>query len=280
MFEKVNPEHPDKIADRIAGALVDMAYRIEENPRIAVEVLLGHGSCTITGETDSELDDNEIVSTVWRLAGSGWDVRINLNHQDTRLATNAAGYKKTGDNGIFRGVPSNAEELKLTKIAGEIFERYPTDGKYILAKFLKRQRLIICQSQADDFELERIARKRMKETDAIDVNPLGPWVGGLMVDSGASNRKLGSDMGRAASGGGLHGKDLSKADVTVNIYAYLKATNYCKPIDYFCGIGDTEVSCLTYDQKVPFEEMIRVARDYIKELGGFEKFAEWGLIRP
>ena len=33
MFEKVNPCHPDKVADRIAGALVDAAYRKEENPR-------------------------------------------------------------------------------------------------------------------------------------------------------------------------------------------------------------------------------------------------------
>ena len=27
MFEKVNPMHPDKVADRIAGALVDIAYK-------------------------------------------------------------------------------------------------------------------------------------------------------------------------------------------------------------------------------------------------------------
>ncbi|VGV56420.1 Uncharacterised protein [Streptococcus pyogenes] len=27
MFEKVNPKHPDKIADRIAGAMVDLAYK-------------------------------------------------------------------------------------------------------------------------------------------------------------------------------------------------------------------------------------------------------------
>jgi len=27
MYEKVNPSHPDKIADRIAGALVDLAYK-------------------------------------------------------------------------------------------------------------------------------------------------------------------------------------------------------------------------------------------------------------
>ena len=43
MFEKVNPCHPDKVADRIAGALVDLAYRKEATPRIAVEVLIGHG---------------------------------------------------------------------------------------------------------------------------------------------------------------------------------------------------------------------------------------------
>ena len=29
MFEKVNPAHPDKVADRIAGALVDLAYQKE-----------------------------------------------------------------------------------------------------------------------------------------------------------------------------------------------------------------------------------------------------------
>ena len=26
MFEKVNPQHPDKVADRIAGAIVDLCY--------------------------------------------------------------------------------------------------------------------------------------------------------------------------------------------------------------------------------------------------------------
>ena len=42
MFEKVNPCHPDKVADRIAGAIIDLAYSIQDNPRIAVEVLIGH----------------------------------------------------------------------------------------------------------------------------------------------------------------------------------------------------------------------------------------------
>ena len=56
MFEKVNPCHPDKVADRIAGALVDLAYQKSENPRIAVEALIGHGVCHIIAETSAPLD--------------------------------------------------------------------------------------------------------------------------------------------------------------------------------------------------------------------------------
>jgi len=40
MIEKVNPSHPDKVADRIAGAIVDLAYAQEKNPKVAVEVLI------------------------------------------------------------------------------------------------------------------------------------------------------------------------------------------------------------------------------------------------
>lgn len=32
MIEKVNPMHPDKVTDRIAGAVVDLAYTKEEKP--------------------------------------------------------------------------------------------------------------------------------------------------------------------------------------------------------------------------------------------------------
>lgn len=56
MIEKVNPSHPDKIADRIAGAIVDLAYKRAKNPRIAVEVLIGHGIVHIIAETSVNLD--------------------------------------------------------------------------------------------------------------------------------------------------------------------------------------------------------------------------------
>lgn len=70
MFEKVNPCHPDKVADRIAGALVDLAYKKSENPRIAVEVLIGHGVCHIIAETSAPLDKADVTAAVHRIAGN------------------------------------------------------------------------------------------------------------------------------------------------------------------------------------------------------------------
>ena len=70
MFEKVNPCHPDKVADRIAGAVVDMAYARETDPKIAVEVLIGHGVCHIIAETSTSIDRGAISEAVHRIAGN------------------------------------------------------------------------------------------------------------------------------------------------------------------------------------------------------------------
>ena len=40
MFEKVNPSHPDKVADRISGAIVDLCYTKSVNPKVACDVVL------------------------------------------------------------------------------------------------------------------------------------------------------------------------------------------------------------------------------------------------
>ena len=77
MFEKVNPAHPDKIADRIAGAMVDAAYRKEENPKIAVEVLIGHGMCHIIAESSVHLNRVEVTDIVRRIAGD-----VKLGYQE------------------------------------------------------------------------------------------------------------------------------------------------------------------------------------------------------
>ena len=69
MIEKVNPSHPDKVADRIAGAIVDLAYKTEHDPKIAVEVLIGHGKCHVVIETTAVLDEGAITAAIHRIAG-------------------------------------------------------------------------------------------------------------------------------------------------------------------------------------------------------------------
>ena len=89
MFEKVNPSHPDKVADRIAGAIVDLAYTTQENPKVAVEVLIGHGTCHAIIETSAPLDTTATEAAIHRIAG---DVHADvvIVPQDTRLANNQA----------------------------------------------------------------------------------------------------------------------------------------------------------------------------------------------
>ena len=103
MFEKVNPSHPDKIADRIAGAIVGLAYKQEDNPRIAVEVLIGHGKCHIIAESSVYIDKAEVKAAVKRIAGSNIDVDYVEVPQDRHLSDNQEGKIRCGDNGIFKG---------------------------------------------------------------------------------------------------------------------------------------------------------------------------------
>lgn len=134
MYEKVNPCHPDKLADRIAGALVDLAYKSELNPRIAVEVLLGHGVCHIIAETSVKLPKDEVGRIVNRIAGN---VMVDYREvpQDTHLAENQSDKIRCGDNGIFKGMPVTQEQKTLTEIAQRIYEVCPHDGKYIRRYF-------------------------------------------------------------------------------------------------------------------------------------------------
>ena len=257
---RVNPSHPDKLADRIAGALVDYAYAIEHDPRIAVEVLIGHGICHIIAETSVELNKADVTAAVHRIAGNLAVDYVEVP-QDGHLANNQADGIRCGDNGIFKGLPVTEEQKRLSQIARDIFKAYPHDGKYIL----DGDRLILCQSNAPTDALRTLY-------PSAEVNPLGDWTGGTDVDTGATNRKLGSDMADSVTGGGLHGKDLSKADVSVNIYAWLKAQETGKPVELCCAIGDRSV-----DGR-PYAEIVEIARNYIRSVGGFEKFAEWGLV--
>ena len=270
MFEKVNPSHPDKVADRIAGAIVDLAYSIDPNPRIAVEVLIGHGHATVILESSvSEISKQQVAEIVERISGVKNLSFINVP-QDVHLAGNQKEKFRCGDNGIFKGVPLTEQQKRLTHFVTSVYKQFPFDGKYIEND---NKIVIICQSNVDSKKFQEMVNEKFTDGWKAIVNPLGDWTGGLDVDSGATNRKLGSDMADSVTGGGLHGKDLSKADVSVNIYAFLKAQKTGQEVNLSCAIGDE-----TIDGK-PYSEIVEIARKFITALGGFEKFAEWGLVR-
>ena len=305
MFEKVNPCHPDKVADRIAGAIVDLCYTKSRNPKVACEVLIGHGECTLQIETSERLTAEELEAIVHRIAGEDIVVRALIVPQDVHLADNQKGGVKCGDNGIFKGCAPTHEQKLLTAIAASIYDRHPSDGKYIIQG---KGRLAdpvfdvtVCQSHLSR-EQEPELREHLKRAYGIHlptINPLGEWTGGPNTDSGATNRKLGSDMGDGVTGGGLHGKDLSKADVSVNIWCYLESIRTGHQVTASCSIGDETVKVWSSESSaeshssnaesrqssptgngIPYKDIVEQARLYIHTLGGFEKFAEWGLLRP
>jgi len=289
MFEKVNPSHPDKVADRLAGAVVDLCYTKSKNPKVACEVLIGHGECNIQVETSEQISAEDIEAIVERIAGEDIETRALIVPQDSHLAANQRQGVRCGDNGIFKGVPPTHEQKLLTAIAASIYEQHPYDGKYIIQG---KGRLAapdfdvtICQSHVSR-EQEPALREHLKNAYGIHlpiINPLGEWTGGPNTDSGATNRKLGSDMGDGVSGGGINGKDLSKCDVSVNIVCFLKAVQSGQTVTACCSIGDEQVTFVYAGGKtetVTFRDVVEMARLYILTVGGFEKFSEWGLLRP
>lgn len=299
MFEKVNPYHPDKVADRIAGAVVDLCYARTEggiksgNPRVAVEVLVGHGTATVIIETSlgrRELKAADVVDIVRRLCPdiSTEQMHIMIAEQDRHLAQNQSRGLRCGDNIIAKGVPVTEEQRLLADFVLCMADYYPFDGKFIIdKKDDDKLNIVMCQSNASSESVHLIFEEFFgdyKPSSLVPViNPLGDWTGGTDVDCGATNRKLGSDMGDAVTGGGLHGKDLSKADVSVNIVCHELAQLYGTVVTACCAIGDEAVVFRfangREDCPMPFHMVVEQAADYILDKhGSFERFAEWGLI--
>lgn len=269
--EKVSPMHPDKIADRIAGALVDYCYTKEENPKCAFEVLIGHNACFITGETSVSIQETFVFDTARRICGEELNSFEYVEvPQDIHLSKNQSETIKCGDNGVFAGFPMHDIHKKAYNVCSKLYNVFPTDGKIVLNE--ETNELTICWSNATDEDIKRII------PEATKINPLGYWTGGVNVDTGVTGRKLASDfygIEYPLGGGTIHGKDLSKADCSVNIYCFIKAQETGKEQKAICSIGDEAVNINS--ELISFEYIVNHAREYVKNLGGFEKLAEWGL---
>ena len=242
-------------------------------------------------ESSEDFRPVEIDPIVRRLAG---DVELDLHavRQDPLLANNQEGAVRCGDNGIFKGSAPTYEQKALTAIAASIYDRHPFDGKYIIQGSGRLAAPVfdvtVCQSHLskdEEPDLRQHLIDNYRVNGNIIINPLGEWTGGPDVDCGATNRKLGSDLGDGVSGGGINGKDLSKGDVSINIVCFLKAVQSGQTVTACCSIGDEQVTFQYASGKTEtetFADVVEMARLYILTdcNGSFETFAEWGLIRP
>ena len=269
--EKVSPMHPDKIADRIAGALVDYCYSVAENPKCAFEVLIGHGCCFVTGETSVHIPVDYVKNIATRICGETLEKFEYIEvPQDNCLAANQRWEEaRCGDNGVFAGFPMPEIHEIATQICKDLYNKHPYDGKIVLND---NESLTICWSNTTNTEVKDLI------PGATSINPIGLWTGGINVDTGITGRKLASDfygIEYPLGGGTMHGKDLTKADCSVNIYCYLLAQETGEEVKAICSIGDKQVNI--NGQMVDFTTIIKKAHQYINKLGGFEKLAEWGL---
>ena len=270
--EKVSPMHPDKIADRIAGALVDYCYSVETNPKCAFEVLIGHKCCFVTGETSVHIPADYVKNIATRISGEELEKFEYIEvPQDNILAMNQRRNEiRCGDNGVFAGFPMPDIHRVALDVCKELYKYHPYDGKIVINDETKE--LTVCWSNTTNKEIKIAAPGSTK------INPIGPWTGGINVDTGITGRKLASDfygIEYPLGGGTMHGKDLSKADCSVNIYCFLLAQETGKEVKAICSIGDADVNI--NGQMMPFATIVQIAKEYVQKLGGFEKLAEWGL---
>lgn len=296
MFEKVNPSHPDKIADRIAGAIVDIIKGLSPKAKVAAEVLAGHGNVHAIVETsfyDTDKAVQPIKDAIDRICAveklENNKIKIDIVPQDVALEENEG----VGDNGVYYAKPITKEQAALARLASNIYSIYHTDGKYLIAPYPRGHGAVItiCQSHGDSAQIRGAAHDfaesdeyLQREQTIVKVNPLGDWTGGLDVDCGVTNRKLGSDLGYGSlGGGGLSGKDCSKGDVAINIWAFLLAQYQRQEVNACCTIGGLSVRyCLDGGEwlVIPYRHVKLVAEYYIGVLGGYEALSTWGLIQP
>ena len=266
MFEKFNSANINKQADRIAGAILDEAYRLQEYPNISVEVLLGHGICDIIAETSVELSKDFLTGVVYRITG---DPKTRVFYSAVKVkpyTPEEIDSLKCPDNAYFSIAPTSSEEQFLGKLAREIGARYPHHGKYAI----KNKNILIAQSNCDS----EIFRKQLVSSSDSNfiINPSGDWNFDNSRATGNINSALHSDLGCFAGTCALHGRDTANPDITIPLYCYLRMKEKKTSVSVACLKGDTTIDGL------PYGAIVKAIKKFVQSnVGGFEKLAEWGL---
>lgn len=219
--EFVSPQHPDKICDRIADALLDAYLAGDPKSRVAVEVMGGHGKISISGEVTSN-SSVDIPNIVHGVVGDGYEVHVYLTKQSPAIAQ-GVDTGGAGDQGIMIGYATRETENFMPleyelarKLCHGIYEKYPFDGKTQVTIEDGKVRTVVASFQnAKTVDLGKLVRELIDADDYL-VNPAGEWtMGGFDADSGLSGRKIvidnyGPEVG--IGGGSFSGKDYTKVD--------------------------------------------------------------------
>lgn len=287
--------HPDRMCDFLVAYILDRYLEKDPSSRVALECQLKDEHATLSGEVTSRHQFTSIelaafVREAIRKIGytrdyqvtfgakntiSGDDVSVTL-HISQQSSDIAQGVDREGwgDQGIFHGMavddPKHGNMPLDYWLARELANRlYKSDigGRDIKTQVTvidgKPTEVVVAIPLVDDIDrhfVEHEVRSLCGENVKIIINGTGRYlVHGPIGDCGTTGRKLVVDFygGNSKIGGGSPwGKDPTKADVTLNILARMKALAYLNEHELdevhcaiSCCIGQSEIRVSYFDKE-------------------------------
>lgn len=242
--ESVTPMHPDKRCDFIADAVLDAFLIKDKNARVAVEIMGGHNSISISGEVTSKAEV-DIKKVVQNIVGRRYHVHQHLVKQSPFIAR-GVDTGGAGDQGIMKGFACSDTdnfmplEYELARdLCRKIYKKYPVDGKTQVTidmdgRGSKRAKILTVVASFQNTSSKALLKlvKSFIKSDEYLINPAGEWkLGGFDADSGLSGRKLvvdsyGPDI--SIGGGSFSGKDCTKVDRSGAYMARKIAVDYLR----------------------------------------------------
>jgi len=312
--ECVTPKHPDKMCDQISDAILDWYLKQDENSRVAVEVLGGHGKVFICGEVTSlatPIYKTAVDGIVRDITGKELEVEVRIVSQSPEIA-NGVDVGGAGDQGIMTGYACNdnkamiPQELYLARdLCKFIYSHYQYDGKTQIT-LNENSEIVTIVASFQSVSSKRLMALIHEWVDGRNIvaeckyyaNPAGDWEqGGFDADTGLTGRKLMVDNygPQVAIGGGcFSGKDNTKVDrsgaymarkIAVDILRGLDAKEVLVKIAYAIGVAQPVMVSVQVNGE-PVDLPIALSKYDLTPVGiirslelkkpQFEKTAQWG----